>query len=71
MFFVIWLPDIVNNPLKSVGIGAYLGGSVPLSDNPTLLTTAGSILTNEARHDAFLRAGVGASPFPSSWCTMS
>ena len=47
-----------------VGIGAYLGGSTLLTDNTNLLTTAGSILTNEARHDAFLRSNVGASSFP-------
>ena len=50
--------------LFSVGIGAYLGGALNLVDNPTLLTDASSILTNEARHDAYLRAGVGGSPFP-------
>jgi len=55
--------------ITTVGIGAYLGGAVPLMDNPSLLTAAGSILTNEARHDSFLRAGAGASPFPSPFDT--
>jgi len=32
--------------------------------NPNLLQDAASILHNEARHDAYLRVGVGASPFP-------
>ena len=53
----------------SVGIGAYLGGALGLTDNPTLLTDASSILTNEVRHDAFLRDGVGASPFPTPFDT--
>lgn len=52
------------NMITSVGIGAYLGGAVPLMDNPTLLTSASSILTVEARHDSYLRAGAIASPFP-------
>lgn len=33
-------------------------------DNPTLLTSASSILTVEARHVSYLRAGALASPFP-------
>ena len=57
------------NMITSVGIGAYLGGATELVDSAKLLTTAGSILTNEARHDSFLRAGVGASPFPAPFDT--
>ncbi|KAI9845161.1 MAG: hypothetical protein M1837_005046 [Sclerophora amabilis] len=57
------------NMITSVGIGAYLGGSTMLSDNDELLTTAGSILTIEARHDSYLRAGAGASPFPNAFDT--
>ena len=53
----------------SGGIGAYLGGSELLVDNPTLEEAAGSILTVEARHDAYLRSGVGGSPFPNSFDT--
>ncbi|MCJ1310171.1 hypothetical protein MMC25_003832 [Agyrium rufum] len=55
--------------LISVGIGAYLGGALNLVDNPDLLTDASSILTVEARHDAYLRTGVGASPFPNAFDT--
>lgn len=55
--------------ITSVGIGAYLGGGSLLIDNPVLLTAASSILTTEARHDAYLRAGVGASPFPTAFDT--
>ncbi|KAI9751372.1 MAG: hypothetical protein M4579_006095 [Chaenotheca gracillima] len=59
----------LSNMITSVGIGAYLGGSTMLTDSATLLTTAGSILTTEARHDSYLRAGAGASPFPSPFDT--
>ena len=55
--------------ITSVGIGAYLGGGALLTDDPALLTAASSILTVEARHDSYLRAGVGASPFPNSFDT--
>ncbi|KAI9843492.1 MAG: hypothetical protein M1838_002610 [Thelocarpon superellum] len=57
----------LSNMVTTVGIGAYIGGSTFVSDNPTLLTTAASILTNEARHDAFLRAGVQLDPFPTAF----
>lgn len=55
--------------ITSVGIGAYLGSGALLTDDPTLLTAASSIVTVEARHDAYLRAGVGASPFPTAFDT--
>ena len=57
------------NMITSVGIGAYLGGAAPLADNAVLLTTASSILTVEARHDSYLRAGLGGSPFPTAFDT--
>jgi len=57
------------NMITSVGIGAFLGGATPLSDNAMLLTTASSILSVEARHDSYLRAGVGGSPFPNAFDT--
>ncbi|KAL8813783.1 MAG: hypothetical protein Q9223_006954 [Gallowayella weberi] len=57
------------NAITSVGIGAYLGGGALLTDDPALLTAASSILTVEARHDAYLRAGVGGSPFPTAFDT--
>ena len=53
----------------SVGIGAYLGGSELLMDDPTLLEAAASILSVEARHDSYLRSGVGGSPFPNAFDT--
>ncbi|KAL6713741.1 hypothetical protein ACLMJK_008233 [Lecanora helva] len=57
------------NMITTVGIGAYLGGGALLTDDPNLLTAASSILTVEARHDSYLRAGVGGSPFPTSFDT--
>ncbi|KAI9689280.1 MAG: hypothetical protein M1820_010164 [Bogoriella megaspora] len=57
------------NMITSVGIGAYLGGSELINDNPTLEEASGSILTVEARHDAYLRTGLGASPFPTNFDT--
>ena len=57
------------NMITSVGIGAYLGSGALLTDDSTLLTAASSILTVEARHDAYLRAGVGGSPFPNAFDT--
>ena len=57
------------NAITSVGIGAYIGGSTGLADNPDLLTKAGSILTIEARHDAYLRTGAGVSAFPTPYDT--
>ncbi|CCG80591.1 Putative uncharacterized protein [Taphrina deformans PYCC 5710] len=55
--------------ITSTGIGAYLGGAELIMDNPALLTEAASILTTEARHDAYLRQGVGQSPFPMAFDT--
>lgn len=55
--------------ITSVGIGAYLGGAAQLVDNPMLEVASGTILTVEARHDAYLRAGVGGSPFPTAFDT--
>lgn len=57
------------NMITSVGIGAYLGGALGIMDNRMLLTAAASILTVEARHDSFLRAGLLASPFPAPFDT--
>ncbi|KAL8856226.1 MAG: hypothetical protein Q9178_007143 [Gyalolechia marmorata] len=57
------------NMITSNGIGAYIGSAALLTDNPELLTAASSILPVESRHDAYLRAGVGASPFPTAFDT--
>lgn len=55
--------------ITTTGIGAYLGAAQLISDNSALLTAAASILTVEARHDAYLRAGLGQSPFPRPFDT--
>ncbi|KAL9096800.1 MAG: hypothetical protein Q9163_006409 [Psora crenata] len=57
------------NMLTSVGIGAYLGGAALLTDSPALVTAASSIVTVEARHDTYLRTGIGAAPFPMPFDT--
>jgi len=55
--------------ITTVGLGAYLGGSESITDSPVLEEAAGSILAVEARHDTYLRTGLGASPFPTTFDT--
>lgn len=54
--------------LENVGVSAYLGAAPILSD-PKILSTAGSILTIESRHQTFIRAASGSAAIPQPFDT--
>lgn len=52
--------------LENTGVQAYLGAAPAITD-PTVLAAAGTIVTVEARHAAYLNQRVEDSPFPASF----
>jgi hypothetical protein len=54
--------------LENVGVSAYMGAGPILAD-PTILGTAASILTVEARHQTFIRAASGITAVPQAFDT--
>ena len=56
------------NALEAVGLSAYLGAA-PLINSSMVLSTAATIATVEARHQAFLRIAAQSMPVPNAFDT--
>ncbi|CAK7200992.1 hypothetical protein SEUCBS139899_003692 [Sporothrix eucalyptigena] len=54
--------------LENIGVSAYLGGG-PLISSGSILSTAASILTIEARHQTFVRVATAAAAAPGAFDT--
>jgi hypothetical protein len=52
--------------LEAIGVSAYLGAA-PLINSSDVLAAAASIVTVEARHQAFIRVASGAEPVPAAF----